>query len=149
MTIFVDADSCPRPARELVVRTVKRWPLKAVFAANRPIPLETGPGIVMEVCPPGEGSADNRIMELVRQGDLVITRDVPLASRLVEKAILAIDDRGRVFTRDNIRQYLSLRNFTVGLVESGQGMERTASYGRRELKSFADSLDRELRRLLG
>jgi uncharacterized protein YaiI (UPF0178 family) len=148
MTIFVDADSCPKPARELVVRTTKRKPLTAVFAANRPLPLEDAPGIVMEVCPPGEGSADNRIVELARQGDLVITRDVPLASRLVEKAILVIDDRGRVFTPDNIREYLSLRDFMVGLAETGLGMERIASYGKRELKSFADSLDRELQRLL-
>jgi uncharacterized protein YaiI (UPF0178 family) len=148
MTIFVDADSCPRPARELVVRTVKRRPIKAVFAANRPIPLETAPAIVMEICPPGENSADNRIAELARQGDLVITRDVPLASRLLEKAIRVIDDRGRVFTADNIREFLSLRDFTVGLAESGLGVERIASYGKRELKSFADSLDRELRRLL-
>ncbi|MDR2786026.1 MAG: YaiI/YqxD family protein, partial [Treponema sp.] len=66
MTIFVDADSCPRPARELVIRTVKRRPLRAVFAANRPLPLETGPEIVMELCPPGEGSVDNRIVELAR-----------------------------------------------------------------------------------
>ncbi|MDR0710465.1 MAG: DUF188 domain-containing protein [Spirochaetaceae bacterium] len=149
MTIFVDADSCPRPARELVVRAVKRWPLKAVFVANRPVPLEIGPGIVMEICPPGEGSADNRIAELARRGDLVITRDVPLACRLVEKAILVIDDRGRIFTPENIRERLSLRDFMVELAESGLGMERTASYGRREIKSFADSLDRELRRLLG
>ncbi|MDR1412008.1 MAG: DUF188 domain-containing protein [Spirochaetaceae bacterium] len=149
MTIYVDADSCPRPARELVVRTAKRRPVKAVFAANRPIPLETGPGIVMEICPPGEGSADNRIVELARAGDLVITRDVPLASRLVEKSIPVIDDRGRAFTRDNIRERLSLRDFTVGLAEHGLGIERIVSYGRKELKSFADSLDRELRRLLG
>jgi uncharacterized protein YaiI (UPF0178 family) len=149
VTIFVDADSCPRPARELVVRTAKRKLVKAVFAANRSLPLETGPEIVMEVCPAGEGSADNRIVELARQGDLVITRDVPLASRLVEKALLVIDDRGRVFTRDNIREFLSLRDFMVELAESGLGMERTASYGRKELKSFADTLDRELRRLLG
>jgi uncharacterized protein YaiI (UPF0178 family) len=149
MTIFVDADSCPKPARELLIRTAKRKPVRAVFAANRPLPLETGTEIVMEVCPPGEGSADNRIVELARQGDLVITRDVPLASRLVEKAVRVIDDRGRVFTRDNIREFLSLRDFMVGLAESGLGMERTASYGRKELKSFADALDRELRRLLG
>jgi uncharacterized protein YaiI (UPF0178 family) len=148
MTIFVDADSCPKPARELVIRTVKRKPLNAVFVANRPIPLEAGPGIVMTVCPPGEGSADNRIVELAQKGDLVITRDVPLASRLVEKEILVIDDRGRVFTQDNIREHLSLRNFMVGLAETGLGMERIASYGRKELKSFADSLDRELQRLL-
>jgi uncharacterized protein YaiI (UPF0178 family) len=149
LTIFVDADSCPKPAREMLVRAAKRRPLIVVFVANRPIPLELGPGIVMELCPSGEGSADNRIVELARKGDMVITRDIPLASRLVEKEILVLDDRGRVFTQDNIRECLSLRDFAVGLAESGLGIRGAASYGRKELKAFADSFDRELRRLLG
>jgi uncharacterized protein YaiI (UPF0178 family) len=79
---------------------------------------------------------------------MVITRDIPLASRLVDAAILVIDDRGQAYTNENIREKLSLRNFKVGLADSGLGMERTASYGTRELKNFADSLDRHLVRLM-
>jgi uncharacterized protein YaiI (UPF0178 family) len=147
MTIFVDADSCPRPARELVLRAAARTGIRAVFAANRPIPGIDG-NAEMELCPPSEGSADNRIVELARPGDLVITRDIPLARRLVDAAIRVLDDRGQVYTAENIRERLSIRDFMVGLAESGLGMERTANYGKRELKAMADSLDRTLTRLI-
>jgi uncharacterized protein YaiI (UPF0178 family) len=102
----------------------------------------------MDICPPGEGSADNRILELAEPGDLALTRDIPLAARLVDASVMVMDDRGRVFTRENIRERLSLRNFVVGLAENGLDSERTASYGMRERKSFADGLDRVLGRLL-
>jgi uncharacterized protein YaiI (UPF0178 family) len=79
---------------------------------------------------------------------LALTRDIPLASRLVEASVTVIDDRGGVYTRENIRERLSLRNFVVGLVDNGLNLVRTSSYGNRELKAFADSLDRTLVRLL-
>jgi uncharacterized protein YaiI (UPF0178 family) len=148
MKILVDADSCPVPARELVLRTAARTGIPAIFAANRPIPGIAGDGVVMEICSPREGAADDRIVELARPGDLAVTRDIPLASRLVEGSILVMDDRGQVYTRENIREKLSLRDFKVGLADSGLGIERIASYGRRELKNFADSLDRVLVRLI-
>jgi uncharacterized protein YaiI (UPF0178 family) len=144
MKILVDADSCPREARELVLRTAKRRGLRAVFAANRPMPGIGGKNIFMEVCPAGENSADNRVVELADPGDLAISRDLALAKRLLEKGTTVIDDRGRVFTMDNINELLSLRDFVVGLADNGLGPERTASYGKKELKKFADSLDRQL-----
>ena len=155
MKILVDADSCPRPARELILRTAFRRRIPAIFTANRPIPGIGGPGgpdgsvALMELCPAGEGAADDRIVELAEPGDLVITRDIPLASRVVGASILVLDDRGQVYTRENIRERLSLRDFMVGLAESGLGMERIASYGKKELKAFADGLDRALVKLAG
>jgi uncharacterized protein YaiI (UPF0178 family) len=146
--ILVDADSCPREARELTLRTARRRGLTAVFAANRPIPEINGENVIMEICPPGENSADNRIVELAEAGDLAVSRDLALVKRLLEKNAAVIDDRGRVFTRDNINELLSLRDFVVGLAENGLGVERTASYGKKERKSFADSLDRQLVKLL-
>jgi uncharacterized protein YaiI (UPF0178 family) len=144
--ILVDADSCPRPARDLVLRAAKRRGLRAVFAANRPIPgLEGGE---MECCPPGEGAADDRIVELASRGDLAVTRDVPLAERLVAKGVQVLDDRGRVYTGENIRERLSLRNFMVGLARNGLAGERSANYGKKELKAMADSLDRLLARII-
>lgn len=101
----------------------------------------------MECCPPGEGAADDRIVALALPGDLAVTRDIALAERLVEKGIRVLDDRGRVYTGENIRERLSLRNFTVNLAEAGLGPERIPGYGRKELKSMADSLDRLLAKL--
>jgi uncharacterized protein YaiI (UPF0178 family) len=148
--ILVDADSCPRPARELVLRAGARLGVKTVFAANRPIPGIGGEFAVMELCPPGEGSADNRIVELAKPGDLVVSRDIPLACRLVGAGVAVIDDRGRRYSSENIGELLSLRDFMVGLAENGLGAERSACYGKKELKKFADSLDAlitELRRV--
>ena len=149
MQIIVDADSCPKQARELLLRFSARLSIKIIFAANRHIPLESPAGdlVQMEICPPHEGAADDRIVAIAQVGDLVVTRDLPLAERLVEKDITVLDDRGRLFTRDNIRQLRSVRDFVVGLAENGLGIERTASYGKKELNAFANSLDRELNRL--
>jgi uncharacterized protein YaiI (UPF0178 family) len=151
MKILVDADSCPKPARDLILKTAIRRRIRAIFAANHPIAGIGGPGagyVLMELCPAGEGAADDRIVELAEPGDLAVTRDIPLATRLVEASILVIDDRGQAYTRENIRERLSLRDFRVGLAENGLGTERTASYGKRELKTFADTLDRVLAKLV-
>jgi uncharacterized protein YaiI (UPF0178 family) len=145
MKILIDADSCPRAARELVLRRAAKLEVKVIFAANRAIPLaDTSSNVIMEVCPNIENSADDRIVELAEKSDLVITRDVPLAKRIIEKDASVIDDRGRVFTPNNINELLSLRNFTVSLANNGMEIERIANYGRKELKTFADSLDRLL-----
>jgi uncharacterized protein YaiI (UPF0178 family) len=148
MKILVDADSCPRPTREAILRAAQRTGVRAVFAANRPIPGIQGEGVGMELCPPGEGAADDRLVALAEPGDLAITRDIPLAARLVAATIRVIDDRGRVYTTENIRERLSLRDFMVDLAQSGQGPVRTAAYGKKELKAFADGFDRELSRLI-
>jgi len=146
--ILVDADSCPRPARELILRRAAKLSIRVIFAANHVIPGAQEEGAQMEICPAVANAADDRIVELAESGDLVITRDVPLAKRVVEKDAAALDDRGRVFTVNNINEFLSLRNFMVDLANSGLGMERIANYSKKDLKSFADSLDRILTKRL-
>jgi uncharacterized protein YaiI (UPF0178 family) len=147
MKILVDADSCPKDARELTLRTARRRQISAIFAANRAVPGIAGTHITMEICPPGENSADDRIVALAEPGDLAVTRDLALAKRLLDKNLVVVDDRGKVLSRDNINELLSVRNFVVGLAENGMGVERTANYGKKELKAFADSLDRQLTKL--
>lgn len=142
MKILVDADSCPKDARDLALRRAEKLGIQAVFAANRAIPGLNG--AIMEICSLEANSADDRIVELAEPGDLVICRDIPLAKRLVDKNISVIDDRGRVFNSDNINEFLSMRNFLVGLAENGLDIERKNTYGKKELKNFADSLDRVL-----
>jgi uncharacterized protein YaiI (UPF0178 family) len=143
----------------MILRFSSRLGIKSVFAANHQIPglkvpkldenqkpaaLETA---FLELCPPGEGAADRRILELAKNGDLVITRDLPLAEQLVDAGVTVLDDRGRAFTKENIREYRSLRDFTVGLADNGLDFDRTPSYGKKELSQLANSLDRELSRL--
>jgi len=157
MRILVDADSCPREARDLVLRFSARLGIKTIFAANRPIPGIPSPKkgnqpppeelVQMELCSKESGAADDRIVALALPGDLALTRDLPLAERLVGAGISVLDDRGRIFTKENIRQLRSLRDFTVGLAENGMEYERTASYGKKEINKLANSLDKEITRL--
>jgi len=147
MKILVDADSCPKAARNLVLRRAAKLNLRTIFAANRFIPGAEDIA-EMEICSNRENSADDRIVELAEKGDLVITRDIPLAKRLVEKEAAVFDDRGRVFTKENINELFSIRNFTVGLAQDGLEIQRIANYGKKELKKFADSLDKILSRCL-
>ena len=147
MKILVDADSCPASARELVLRAAVRTKTEAVFAANRNIPGVEGEYASMLICPVSEGAADNCLASLAQSGDLAVTRDIPLAQRLLEAGASVVDDRGRIFTPENIREKLSLRNFTVGLAENGYEFERSDGYGKRELKAFADSFDKLLTKL--
>ncbi|MDR2543255.1 MAG: DUF188 domain-containing protein [Treponema sp.] len=147
MKILLDADSCPKAARDLVLRRAQKLKIRLIFAANRPIPNLNG-FVEMDISPNTENSADDRIVDLSEKGDLVITRDVPLAKRLVENGVCVVDDRGRTFTVNNINELLSLRNFTVGLADNGMEFDRTASYGKKELKQFADSFDKLLTKML-
>lgn len=132
----------------MILRFSMRLGIKAVFAANRPIPGIEAANACMELCPEGEGAADDRIVELATPEDVVVTRDLPLAERLVEAGVTALDDRGRVFNPENMRQLRSLRDFTVGLAENGIAVERIPLYGDKQLKTFASSLDRELSKLM-
>jgi uncharacterized protein YaiI (UPF0178 family) len=144
--LLVDADSCPAATRAIIQKRAAKENIPLHFAANRPIPfdrpyhplVETGL-FVMEVCPVEKNAADDRIAALAQEGDIAITRDIPLAFRLVEKNVHTLDDRGRIFTLDNVRYYLSLRNFNIAI--AGR-TERAVSYGGKEKKTFADSFDR-------
>jgi uncharacterized protein YaiI (UPF0178 family) len=144
MKILVDADSCPKPARELIQKRAVKLSLNIIFAANRPIPFIEN--VQMEICSNSANSADDRLVELAEEGDIAITRDLPLAKRLLEKNIFVIDDRGRIFTHENINELVSMRNFMVSLADYGLGMERIANYSKKDLKSFADSFDKILTR---
>jgi uncharacterized protein YaiI (UPF0178 family) len=147
--ILLDADSCPKEARKIVLKAAKRNNLRLIYAANRPIPTDGDNGyVVMEVCPATEGAADDRIVTLADAGDFAITRDLGLAQRLIIKGLIVMDDRGRMLTKENIGELLSLRLFKLDLVERGVSWNRNAQYGQKERKKFADSLDRALVRAL-
>ncbi len=148
MTVWVDADSCPRQVRDIVVRAAKRTGARAVFVANTQVPGLDKKFAEFILCPAGADAADDRIVEEARHGDLAVTRDIPLAARLVEAHVPVINDRGIVYTAENVRERLSVRNFMMELNMSGLSPERVHSYGAKEVKAFADGFDRELNRLL-
>lgn len=148
MTVWVDADSCPKPVRDRLIKAAERRMLHMVFVADRKLPLPPSPYIACRVVETGTDRADLKVVEEAKVGDLVITRDIPLAAQLVKSGIKAIDDRGFVFSDDNIGERLSMRNLMYDLREGGIQAERARPASPRDLKAFADAFDREVTRLL-
>lgn len=147
MILWIDADSCPRPVRDLVCRASSRLGLPLYFVANRNIPGPDSPLFKMIIADAKPDAADDYIVENVTTSDLVITRDIPLAKRLVDRCISVINDRGVAYTEKNIDERLAMRNFMLELYNNGISPERTGVYGRKELQEFANALDREITRL--
>lgn len=158
--LYIDADSCPRQLRTIILKAVVKRRVPAIFAADRPLPDvlaiqgraladEAGtPLVTMIVVEKGDNSADDMLVDLGREGALAITRDIPLADRLAGLGMVVLDDRGGTYTRGTVKERLSMRNMMTELRELGVYAERTRPMGPREVQSFANALDRELTRLL-
>lgn len=139
--IIVDADSMPVRVREIVAKAGRRDSVRAVFVANRSVPLPAG-AHEMRVAP----DADETIVGLAKPGDLVVTRDIPLAERLVERGVVVLNDRGDVYTAENIGERRSLRDAAERIRAAGLERMGTRTHGVKEIAGFANALDRELAR---
>jgi uncharacterized protein YaiI (UPF0178 family) len=148
MTIWIDADSCPVRVREIVAKAAFARKIPALFVANRRIPLKKNAYISARIVKKTEGSADARILRGAKAGDLIITRDIPLAAELVKRGHSVINDRGGAFSADTIAEKLSLRDFMKELRDTGLYASPEGNFGPREAKLFAAAFDRELTRLL-
>ena len=93
-------------------------------------------------------AADNFIMENVQAFDIVITRDIPLADNLVEKNITVLNDRGSIWTKENIKERKSERDFSLQLSMLGLGGDKSNSYSKKEFARFANCFDKEIHRLI-
>lgn len=142
MIVWVDGDSCPRPVRDILFRASKRQNLQLIFVANRPIPLKKSDLISLVQTSLEEGSADNYIIEHCRKGDLIITRDIPLASELVALNRMVLNDRGTIYTKENVRERLAQRDFNKMLRDAGLDDDRSSNFGQKEIRAFSNAFDR-------
>ena len=148
MTVWVDADACPGPIKEILIRAAQRRAVKTVFVANKHIALPDHPHLATIRVAQGQDVTDAHIAEVANPGDLVISHDIPLAAQLVAKGIAVIDPRGELYTAENVRERLSIRNFMHDLREDGVRTQGPASFGSSASQAFANTYDRELTRAL-
>jgi len=148
MIIWIDADSCPAPVRDIVVKAGEREKLFCKFVANRKIPFKKSHYSEMIIVEKGPGVADDYICEEMAPGDMIITRDIPLAANLIGLNGIVINDRGERFTENEIREKLSLRDLMQEMRLSGLATEGQKNFGPREIHAFAACFDRELRKIV-
>jgi len=147
MKIWIDADACPVVIRDIILRASIRTKIELIFVANAPLPIKRTPLIKTVQVPQGFDVADNYISQHVELNDLVITQDIPLAAELVEKGVVALNPRGELYTEDNVKQRLAMRNLAEELRNVGQTSGGLSKFADKDKQRFANSLDRWLQKI--
>lgn len=145
MTIWVDADAAPRDVKELVYRASLRLEIPAVMVANQRVTTpRNNPHVSSVWVQGGPDVADRHIADHASEGDVAVTADIPLAAGLVEKGVTVLDPRGEVYTAENVRERLSIRDFMDELRSSGVETGGPRAYGPGDREAFANALERAL-----
>jgi uncharacterized protein len=147
LTIWVDADAAPRDVTKIVCRAAERLGIATVLVANQRLSAPPGnPHVSAVLVQGGADVADQHIVDHAAAGDIAITADIPLAALLVDKGVTVLDPRGVVYSAENVRERLSIRDFMDTLRGSGVETGGARPYGQREKQAFAAALDRMLTR---
>ncbi len=147
MNIWVDADACPVVIKDILFRAAKRTGVQLTLVANQPVSIPASPHIKFIQVAHGFDVADNEIVKRVSSGDLVITADIPLAADVIEKGSCALNPRGELYTVDNIKARLSMRDFMDTLRSSGVDTGGPAAFNQSDRQNFANHLDKILSNL--
>ena len=148
LQIWVDADACPVAIKEVLFRTANRLKIQTTLVANQSIGIPKSEFIDRITVHDGADIADNRIVELMQAGDVVVTGDIPLAARVVEKDGIAIGTRGELYDDASIHSRLASRNLMEQLRAAGMETSGPKPFNQKDVQSFSNQLDRLLTKLL-
>ncbi len=146
MHVWVDADACPGPVKEILFRAAERLGVETTLVANHWMSVPNSKFIRLLQVEAGFDVADDRIAESAEPGDLVITGDIPLAARVVEGGAVALNPRGTLYEKESIREHLSRRDFMEELRSTGTVTGGPSPLGKGHIQTFANALDRYLTR---
>ena len=145
MHIWVDADACPATIKDILFRAAERTGLPLTLVANHGMRIPPSPRISFVLVAAGSDVADNEIVKRLTAGDLVVTADIPLAAEVVTKGAVALDPRGELYTAENVRARLNVRDFMESLRNSGVETGGPAALSAKDRQVFANRLDTILR----
>lgn len=144
MQIWVDADACPKVIKDILYRVAHKRQIITTFVANQGLAVPPSPYLKITQVGAGFDVADNHIVQQLSPGDLVITADIPLADEAITGGALAINPRGMLYTKENIKQRLEMRNFMEEMRSAGHQGGGPAAFNHGDRQSFANQLDRLL-----
>jgi uncharacterized protein YaiI (UPF0178 family) len=147
MRLFIDGDAFPNLLKPIILKAIERLKLETYIIANKKINIGKSKYITYIIVELGADEADHKIIEMVEENDLVITADIPLADRIITKKAHAIDHRGELYSVDNIKQYLTMRNFMQEMREAGEITGGPKAFGQKDARKFANQLNAFLSRM--
>ena len=148
MKLYIDGDALPNALKDIIIRAVNKLSIQTYVVANKKINVGKSNFIEYIVVNQGADVADNHIVELVKHNDLVITADIPLADRIISKNAHAIDHRGELYTKSNIKQYLAIRDLMQSIRDSGEMTKGPSAFGKKDIQNFANSFNAFLQKHL-
>lgn len=143
-TIWIDADACPKVIKDIVFRASGRTQTPVTMVANQYLPKPASSLIRCVQVEKGFDAADHYLVQHSQPGDLVVTQDIPLAAELIDKKVAALNPRGELYTLDNVRQRLNIRDFLDTMRASGEHTGGPAAFSDKDKQRFANALDRWL-----
>ena len=146
MQIWVDADACPGAIKDILFRAADRVQVRVTLVANRNLATPRSPWVRCLRVAHGFDVADREIVDQVAEGDLVVTADIPLAADVVSRGATALNPRGELYTEDNVREALAVRDLMDELRSAGMPTSGPAAFSQADRRRFADQLDRWLAR---
>jgi len=146
MKLYIDGDAFPKQLQPIVLRAVERLSIFTFVIANKRINIGESKNITYIKVNSGPDEADHRIVEMVEEGDLVITADIPLADRVITKNAHAINHRGALYTTNNIKNYLAMRNLMQDIRDSGEPTKGPAPFSKKDAHEFANQFNKFLTR---
>jgi uncharacterized protein YaiI (UPF0178 family) len=144
MKIWVDADACPVVIKNILYRAAERTAIPLTLVANHALSTPNSDYVTSMQVQKGFDVADDEIIKQLTAGDLVITGDIPLAAEVIENGGHALSPRGEMFTTENIRERLNMRDFLDTMRASGADTGGPSALSQRDRQAFANSLDRFL-----
>ena len=142
--LWIDADACPRPVKDVVFKASQRLKLEVCLVADRLVGRPPSPLVSTVRVPKGMDQADKYIADKVDADDIVVTADIPLAAAVVEKGAIALNPRGEQYDPETVGERLSIRDFMAQLRETGVETGGPAPFGPKDKQRFAAALDRLL-----
>ena len=144
MHIWVDGDACPKAIKEILFKAAERKQIELTMVANQQIHIPPSRFIKMLQVSSGFDVADSKIVEKLSAGDLVITGDIPLANEVITKGAHALNPRGEMYSHENIKERLNMRDFMDTLRSKGIQTGGPAPLSARDIQAFANQLDKFL-----
>ncbi len=141
MRLFIDGDAFPNLLKPIVLRSIQRLQIPTMVIANKRVSIGNTKEIEYVIVDQGADEADHEIVERCQSGDLVITADIPLADRVIAKGAHAIDHRGELYSTENIKQYLAIRNLMESIRESGEMTKGPKAFGSKDAHAFANQFN--------
>jgi len=144
--LYIDADALPNLLKPILLRAIEKQNIKTFVVSNKKVSIGVSSYISYIIVDAGADEADNHILELLKEGDLVITADIPLADRVISKKAHAIDHRGELYTIDNIKNYLAMRDLMQSIRDSGEVTKGPKPFGQTDSQNFANQFNKFLQK---